>query len=77
MDLLQRSYLSNICRVRNEWEAFQLAVAYVRLEKNVDFAIGILDSTCDRQLTVIAQQLIELLQFLLSYLQKHKEIQYI
>lgn len=59
--LINLPHLCHIRQVRDEGKIVHLSSADVSLKQNVDFAIAILHSTCSWQLTVVIQQLIQLL----------------
>ncbi|TNN71057.1 hypothetical protein EYF80_018718 [Liparis tanakae] len=66
-------HLSHVRQVRDEREAVHLSSADVRLQQDVDLAVAVLHPTCSRQLTVVTQQLLQLLHLLITDLPTHVE----
>lgn len=61
-------YLCNIGQIWDEGEAIHLSSADVGLQQNIDLAIAVLRTACSWKLTVVTQQLIQLLQLLITNL---------
>lgn len=67
-------HLCHVRQVRDEGEAVHLSAADVGLQKNIDLAVAVLHTACGWKLTVVAQQLVQLLQLLITDLPEKKAL---